>query len=155
VGDGPLRELCDALIDELALGDRVSMHGTLDYEEYVRLMRRASLFVQHSVTAPNGDTEGFPVSIMEAMSTGLPVVSTRHSGIPEGVEEGVTGLLVAEGDTEAMAAAMTELLADPPRAARMGAAGRSRVLSHFTQQESLSRLRAILEIEGRLEANAG
>lgn len=154
VGDGPLRAQCDAVIAELGLADRVTMHGTLDYADYVKLMRRASLFVQHSVTAPNGDTEGFPVSIMEAMSTGLPVVSTLHSGIPEGVDDGVTGLLVAEGDTAAMGTAMTELLADPARATAMGAAGRERVLSHFTQADSISRLRTILDIDGRTDTHA-
>jgi glycosyltransferase involved in cell wall biosynthesis len=107
-------------------------------------MHRASVFVQHSVTASNGDTEGFPIVIVEAMASALPVVSTRHSGIPEGVEDGVTGFLVAEGDVEGMGARLARLLADPSRAAEMGAAGHARFLANFTQATSLARVRAVL-----------
>ena len=83
-------------------------------------MARAAMFVQHSVTDPDGRIEGFPVAIAEAMFTALPVVSTRHSGIPEHVRDGATGFLVEEGDVAGMAAAMARLLADPGVAAGDG-----------------------------------
>lgn len=144
VGEGPLADRCAALVRDLDVGDSVRMHGVQAHEFVTNLLQQASLFVQHSVTAPDGDTEGLPVVILEAMSAALPVVSTRHSGIPEAVEDGVTGLLVDEHDIDGMAAAMAQLLDDPALAAAMGMAGRGRVIEHFTQEQARDRLRAIM-----------
>ena len=144
IGDGPLREDCLALIEERGLSRAVNLPGTQSHEQVVEAMRRASMFVQHSVTAANGDTEGFPVSILEAMASGLPVVATRHSGIPEAVIDGTTGILVAENDVSGMAQAIASFLADPAKADAMGAAGRRRVLAHFTETHTRDRLRAIM-----------
>ena len=84
-------------------------------------MSHARVFVQHSVTTPEyGDMEGKPVAIMEAMASGLPVVATRHSGISELIEDGVTGLLVAEYDVAAMAAGMIRLAQDDNLVHQMG-----------------------------------
>ena len=83
-------------------------------------MARAAMFAQHSVTDARGKIEGFPVAIAEAMATGLPIVSTRHSGIPEHVHDGISGHLVAEHDVGAMAGAMARLLADPGGGRRHG-----------------------------------
>jgi glycosyltransferase involved in cell wall biosynthesis len=107
-------------------------------------MQEANVFVQHSVTASDGDTEGLPVAILEAMASGLPVVSTWHSGIPEAVEDGVTGFLVAEGDWIAMGRAMLSLMEHPGRAQNMGQAGRNRVVGQFSSEISISRLRSVL-----------
>jgi glycosyltransferase involved in cell wall biosynthesis len=144
VGDGPLRPLCDAEIAAHGLGDRVALHGSLPHAEVAALMRRAAVFAQHSLTAPNGDAEGLPGAVVEAMACGLPVVATRHSGIPEAVVEGETGLLVGEGDVEGMGAALGALLADPARAAAMGAAGRARALERFTTERCHAQVRAVL-----------
>jgi glycosyltransferase involved in cell wall biosynthesis len=95
-------------------------------------------------SAADGDTEGLPVAILEAMASALPVVSTRHSGIPEAVLDGVTGHLVDEGDVDGMGAVMTTLFDHPERAASMGAAGRERVLAHFTHEKARNRLRAFM-----------
>jgi glycosyltransferase involved in cell wall biosynthesis len=146
VGDGPLVDQCRRLIATLGLRDRIQMHGAQNSDFIARLMREASLFVQHSVTAANGDTEGGapPLAILEAMASGLPVISTWHASIPEGVTDGVTGLLVEERDVDAMASAMGELLDNPDRAATMGAAGRERVVATFTREMARDRLRAIM-----------
>lgn len=144
VGDGPLAEKCRALVRQHGLGDRVQLHGVQSSQFVARLMQEASLFVQHSVTATSGDTEGLPVAVLEAMASALPVVSTRHSGIPEAVDDDVTGLLVDEHDVDGMAAAIATLLDDPERAAAMGAAGRRRVLERFTLDHARDRLRAIM-----------
>ena len=144
VGSGPLREVCERTIAELRLKDRVTLHGGQPHEVCAGLIRRAAIFAQHSMTDPEGNTEGFPVSIAEAMATGVPVVSTRHSGIPEGVLEGVTGLLVEEGDVDGMADAFARLLADPAQAARMGAAGRAHALRTLDQARLFARLRRII-----------
>jgi len=144
IGEGPLFGLCEAAIAENGLGTRVTLHGAQPHAFCRAMLARAAIFAQHSVTAPNGDTEGSPVAIAEAMATALPVVSTRHSGIPEQVVEGETGYLVAERDVAGMGAAMGRLLADPQRAAAMGAAGRARALELLDQSRTRASLREIL-----------
>jgi glycosyltransferase involved in cell wall biosynthesis len=120
------------------------MHGGQSRDFVAQLMQEASLFVQHSRTAANGDSEGLPVAILEAMASALPVVSTKHSGIPEAVRDRVTGLLVEEMDVDGMASALAELLDNPDRAIVMGIAGRERVLEHFSLAHACERLRAIM-----------
>jgi glycosyltransferase involved in cell wall biosynthesis len=144
IGDGPLMPECQALVAARGLGGKVRLHGAQPSEFVQRLMAEASIFVQHSVTAPNGDTEGLPVAILEAMAGAIPVVSTRHAGIPEAVIEGETGLLVDEHDVEGMAKSIAMLLADPVRGEKMGNAGRDRVLAQFTQAHACERLREII-----------
>jgi glycosyltransferase involved in cell wall biosynthesis len=150
VGDGPLRARCEALVAARGLGDRVTLHGALDHAAVGGFARRAAVFALHSVTDPFGQTEGFPVAISEAMASALPVVSTRHSGIPEHVQDGVTGILVDEHDVEAMARALAALLADPDRAADMGRAGRRYALEHLTRAGSYRRFRELMQLETRL-----
>ena len=152
VGDGELHSRCRELVATLGLEDAVTLHGARPPAEVAALLARASLFVQHSVTADDHDIEGLPISILEAMAAGLPVVSTRHSGIPEAVAAGTTGILVDEGDVVAMAAAMTALLAEPDRAAALGRAGRERLLTRFTHARQRRRL---LTLMGLAEPPAG
>jgi len=123
-GDGPLRGSLESLINELELRDRVKLHGRATQPEVARAIQRSHIFVLPSVTASDGDEEGTPTAILEAMASGLPVVSTRHSGIPEQVEDGVSGLLVAERDALGLANALKELLQHPARGSAMGGAGR-------------------------------
>jgi colanic acid/amylovoran biosynthesis glycosyltransferase len=131
IGDGPLREPLASKVRELGLGDRVTLRGWQDADAVGDALRRAHLALAPSVTGMDGDQEGIPVFLMEAMATGLPVVSTRHSGIPELVEDGVSGRLVAERDVEALANAIEQLVRQPERWPAMGAAGRARVLQSF------------------------
>jgi glycosyltransferase involved in cell wall biosynthesis len=144
VGCGPLEKKCRALIRDRGLSERICIHGAQHSDFVAGLLREASLFVQHSVVAVDGNVEGLPVAILEAMASALPIVSTRHSGIPEAVLDDVTGHLVDEQDVDGMVAAMTKLFDYPERAASMGAAGRDRVLAHFTLEKARDRLRAIM-----------
>jgi colanic acid/amylovoran biosynthesis glycosyltransferase len=144
IGDGPLAETCLALVRESGLSEKVRLLGVQSPGQVANAMREASLFVQHSVTTANGDTEGLPVAILEAMASALPVVATRHSGIPEAIVDGATGILVDEYDVFGMTQAIISLLANPTRAKAMGEAGRQRVLAHFTQTQTRDRLRAIM-----------
>ena len=107
-------------------------------------MRKARMFVQHSNVAPDGDSEGSPVAIMEAQLSGLPVVATFHAGIPEIVAQNITGFLVDEGDVNGMANAMAKLVLDPGMASEMGANGQSRVSNNFTLDHHLSAVSALL-----------
>lgn len=114
------------------LGRRVLMEGLLSAGETLARVSSCSVFVMPSVAAPNGDKDGIPVSLMEAMGIGVPSVSTRLSGIPELMEDGVSGLLVEPADPHALADALERLLTDTALAERLGAAGRLKVRSDFT-----------------------
>lgn len=145
VGDGPLLEEVEAFVAERALGPSVTLWGAQPHDVVRQLFNQADVFVQHSRIDPaTGDEEGLPVAILEAMAHALPVVATRHAGIPESVLEGETGLLVDEGDVRGMAAAMEALAADVPRARSLGEAGRRRAIAEFSLERQCARLTELL-----------
>lgn len=127
VGDGPLRVPLERLTEQLGLRNVVTFHGSVPHEEVIRLMANAAIVAVPSVTAENGDQEGLPTVALEAAALGRPVVGTRHSGIPEAIIDGKTGLIVQERDTGGLARALNSLLDDPERTRSMGAAGRAYV----------------------------
>lgn len=144
VGDGPLLATARRRAQELGLHEQVRFLGWCSPEEIAGWMRRSRGFVQHSLTGSDGDQEGSPVAVIEAQLIGLPVVSTRHAGIPEVVVDGATGLLVAEGDRQGMAQAMARLADDPSLAATLGRAGRRRCLASFTVNHHLEALTELI-----------
>jgi len=129
-GSGPSLEACRALARRLGVADRVAFLG--DRHDVPDLLARAQGFVLST------HYEGLPLSIMEAMRAGLPVVATRVSGIPEEVLDGETGLLVPHGDVAALAAALCRLAEAPVVRRRMGEAGRQRFLREFTIERMLA-----------------
>lgn len=143
-GEGGLRGACEQLIAELGIESKVMLWGAVGNDKVVEMLGRARAYVQHSVKAPDGDSEGLPVSILEAAAAGLPVVSTRHAGIPEAVAEGETGALVNEHDWQAMVEPMIELARNPELAARWGRSGRSKMLREFDQTNQLARLQQVV-----------
>ncbi len=143
VGEGELRSTLTALADELGLADRVTFVGAVSSDVVLNEMQNADVFVLHSLTGSDGDREGIPVSIMEACATGLPVVSTRHSGIPELVIEGVNGFLVDERDYVGFAEAMRILALSPKLRAKMGLAGHSFVAENFNLHRETQKLKNI------------
>lgn len=143
-GDGPLRGYCEELISVLALGDAVQLLGELKPETVASELRTCRAFIQHSVTASDGDSEGTPVAILEAMSCGVPVISTRHAGISDIVGDGETGILCEEHDVDAMAQAIVHLASDPEKAGCLGKNAHAHVAGNFTIEKSIERLRAIL-----------
>lgn len=128
-GDGPLREELESQAS--AQLQRYRFLGSLSPDQVREWYGRASVFCAPSVTAESGETEGLPITVLEAQAMGLPVVSTLHSGIPEAIDDDKTGLLVAEHDAETLASRLSALLSDRERAARLGAAARASVLSRF------------------------
>ncbi len=131
IGDGPLREHLGSLVRQLNMESRVRFHGA-QAEPYVRTaMARADAFLLPSITAADGDEEGTPTVLEEAASSGLPVVSTFHSGIPDIVTHGETGLLVPEGDVGALATQIRRLADDPALRYRLGSAARRRAEREF------------------------
>ena len=125
--------------------EQVALLGALPQRQIVERMRLARGFVQHSLVAPDGDSEGNPVAVMEAQLCGLPVVATRHAGIPEVVLEEETGLLVDEGDVDGMAVAMRRLVLEPSLAGQFGMAGQRRVERCFTVQHHWAAVADLLE----------
>lgn len=140
IGDGPLRSICEQMARALGLHETVNFLGSRPHDVVGEEMRTARAFVQHSIHASDGDCEGTPVAILEAQASGLPVIATRHAGIPGVVLEGRTGFLVDEGDVNGMAERMRQMAEDGPLATRLGNAGRSRVLESFTMERSIDRL---------------
>jgi colanic acid/amylovoran biosynthesis glycosyltransferase len=129
VGAGPLHEAMRARA--AALGLDATFLGAQDPAAVARIMAESRIFVSPSKTAPNGDAEGLPTTILEAARMGLPTVSTRHSGIPEAVLDGDTGLLCAEGDRPALARNIERLLADEALRDRLGRQARRHAETHF------------------------
>lgn len=144
VGAGSLLPVCRDLAAALKIGDHVDFLGIRSPEEISDLMLTCRAFVQHSVTAADGDMEGTPLSILEAQAAGLPVISTRHAGIPDIVVHGQTGLLVEEKDVEGMTLQMLRVLENPEEARAMGAAGKQRIREHFTLDRHIDTLARII-----------
>ena len=149
IGDGELMGVCRDLVTALGLQNRVSFVGARPHREVLETMRAARANVQHSVTALSGDMEGTPVAVMEAAGLGLPVVSTRHAGIPDVIDHGRTGLLVEERDVETMASYMIDLAMNPLLAGAIGSEARQDILAHHTDEVSVDHLRQILSGRAR------
>jgi len=130
-GDGPLRGDLENLIGELDVGDRIRLLGWKRQEEIVGLVKRADILLATSVTSEDGDQEGIPVVLMEALAQGLPVLSTYHSGIPELVQDGKSGFLVPERDVDALAEKLEHLVKHQEIWADMGRAGRDYVERYY------------------------
>lgn len=145
VGDGPLLDAGKSLVKALGIAHAVKFPGALPHQDVAGLMRQARAFVQHSITPESGDSEGTPVAVSEAGGSGLPVIATRHGGIPDVVVDGVTGYLVDECDVDTMSQRMTTLAKDPNLAARMGQEARARVLAQFTLEKTIAVLDDIIE----------
>ena len=145
IGDGPLWEACQQIARAEGISGAVEFLGPRAHSEVAAIMRGARAFVQHSITPSYEDAEGTPNAIKEAGATGLPVVSTRHTGIPEIVIEGKTGFLVDEGDLRGMAEHMARLAKDPDLAARLGRAAREFVCAEFSMQRSIDSLTRVVE----------
>ncbi|HVU56184.1 MAG TPA: oligosaccharide flippase family protein [Puia sp.] len=157
VGEGPLLEDCKKLVRELRIEENVGFAGVLQPEKIADLVSESLAFVQHSRTAANGDSEGTPVAVLEAGAGGLPVIATRHAGIPDVVVEGHTGLLVEEGDIDGMSQAMIRILDAPDLAGQMGSAARRRIRENFTLKKHIDNINKEIEqaVTRRKDNDAG
>ncbi|MBF2013751.1 MAG: glycosyltransferase [Rivularia sp. T60_A2020_040] len=131
IGDGELKFELQQLIDELNVGNIVNLVGWKNEQEIREILDISHLFIAPSVTAADGNQDA-PINVLkEAMAMGLPVISTYHGGIPELVEDGVSGYLVPERDTDALAQKLGYLLEHPESWTEMGQAGRNYVEKHY------------------------
>jgi glycosyltransferase involved in cell wall biosynthesis len=119
IGDGPLKDICFDYVQAHQLNEYISFLGVLNSEQIAVEFANSTCYVQHSITAQSGDQEGTPVSVMEAMLAGLPVISTKHGGIQDVVSEHC-GVLVEEKDTIAMSLAMENCIHHPDVFREMG-----------------------------------
>jgi colanic acid/amylovoran biosynthesis glycosyltransferase len=131
VGDGPLRPTLADLIATLGVEGQVKLVGWKRQDEVAGLLRGADILVAPSVTGSDGDQEGIPVALMEALAQGLPVLSTYHAGIPELVQDGQSGFLVPERDVDALAARLEDLVSQPEVWPVMGMAGRDHIARYY------------------------
>jgi colanic acid/amylovoran biosynthesis glycosyltransferase len=148
IGDGPMRSDIEAFIEQHRLQSTVTLHGTLPHAEVLEIMNRSSVFVQHSMSDPKtGNREGLPVSLLEAAAHALPIVTTRHEGIPEAVDDGLGGFLVNEGDWLSMTDYLVKLVKDPILRKKMGLAGRKKIIEcGFSTEDMVSALRQFMGI---------
>jgi glycosyltransferase involved in cell wall biosynthesis len=145
VGKGPLERELRALVRELGVEDVVELTGPQPREQLLELYRRASVVAAPCVVGSDGNRDGLPTVLVEAMALGVPVVSTDVTGIPELVEDGRTGLLVPQRDCEALANALDRVLADRQAAQELAAAARLRVEREFDLHKNVAQLRSLLE----------
>lgn len=143
-GKGPLLDKCIKLVKDLHLEKQVFFLGKQTPAQIMKHLSASLAFVQHSVTAKSGDSEGTPVAILEASAAGLPVIATRHAGIPDVIEHGKTGFLVEELDVESMADYMRQLCENPEKARLMGQQGSQNIQLNFSLEKHLNTLTEII-----------
>ncbi|MEO1561950.1 MAG: glycosyltransferase [Pseudomonadota bacterium] len=135
IGDGTLFEACQALVRDLNATDKVILHGAKPHAVVAEKLASSEVLLQHSVRAKDGNTEGMPMTIQEAMACGLAIVSTRHAGIPDAVDEGVNGFLVDEGDFEGFATAIERIASSPDLARSMSQINRDKAVERFDNRK--------------------
>lgn len=145
VGDGPLLEDTKKYASELKLNENVTFAGVLSSVQVQNLMQKMRCFVQHSVTAADGDMEGTPNTILEAGASGLAIVSTLHAGIKEAVINGETGYLVAEHDVDGMAEYMLKIADDAELASTLGLKEAAYIRENYDIKYRISVLTDILK----------
>ena len=140
IGDGPLRKELVAQAADLGIDEYLTFAGALDQEAVQTALSDADLFVLPCVITPQGGRDGIPVALMEAMMAAIPVVSTNILGLPELIEDGVSGVLVSPDDSDELADAIAELAKSGELRRSLGDAGRNKVLRDFNQEVSAKRL---------------
>lgn len=140
VGGGPLESELHELANQLEITEHVTFTGKMFQEEIIQQYRASDMFVLACAISPDGDMDGLPVVLVEALAMRIPTISTRVSGVPEIVQDGVTGLCVPPHDSEALASAMAYMIDHPDEANRMATAGRQVVAKQFDRHKSARKL---------------
>lgn len=144
IGNGPLLSACCDHARRSRFRDRVMFHGHLAADKVVNHLADADILALHSVTGRDGETEGLPVAIQEAMASGVAVLSTEHAGIPEIIKHNETGVLVKERDAAAMAAALDRMLSNPEWTRALGTAAREFACSQLDYRQLYARVEAVI-----------
>ena len=154
IGRWDLKDRLAAAAERLGIADRIVWHGAQARDDVIAAYRGADLFVLASKVAPDGDRDGIPNVLMEAMSQGLACIATGISGIPELISDGVTGWLTPPADPDALRNALAAAIADPAARKRIGTAGACHVRDRFAFRKGLDDLLALFG-EGAAAADAG
>jgi glycosyltransferase involved in cell wall biosynthesis len=144
-GGGPLRSDAEEEADRFGISDAVSFEGQVSHQVVPRLMGSSDIYAMHCMTASNGDQEGMGVTFAEASAMGLPIVATRHNGIPEVVIDGKTGYLVPEGDVARMGEKIAELANDKDLRRRLGKNGQRHVEENFDLKKQTEKVRGLYD----------
>lgn len=152
IGAGPLTAKLQSLAERLGIADRITFLGARSRDDVVAAYRDADLFVLASRVARSGDRDGLPNVLMEAASTGLAILATEVSAIPELVRDGETGLLVQPDDSKALAASLRRLVTDPAERARLGHAAAADVRARFSSAPGFDWLANRFAVTGRRAA---
>ena len=142
-GEGPMVNELRELTQKLKIDKSVSLPGFVSQEKLREIFYESHLFLHPSETGVDGNQEGVPNSMLEAMASGLPVFATNHGGIPEAIENGISGILVEERDFEALANAMLGAADDPSSLARLAQNGANAVREKFDRDVQAQRLEEI------------
>ena len=142
-GEGPMLAELKELTRKLKIGDRVVLPGFVSQEKLRDIYYASHIFLHPSETGSDGNQEGIPNSMLEAMATGLPIFATKHGGIPEAIENNVSGILVPERDHEALSQALLKAAKDPELLKRLAQNGAKVVVEKFDQQNQIRRLEEI------------
>jgi len=146
-GDGPLRVTCELLKKRSPYRGSIQILGAVTVDHAKKLLSNADIYTQHNITGEiTRQSEGFGISVIEAMAEGLPVVCTRSGGINETVVDGKTGILVTPGDIEGQADAIFRLSMDVSLRQKLGFEGHKRVLDNFSMEQEARRLRMIMQL---------
>jgi glycosyltransferase involved in cell wall biosynthesis len=142
-GDGPLRDELTALIQRLGLESEVTLAGACTQQELLPVLQQADIFALTPFVTGDGDRDGIPAVLVEAMACELPVVSTSVAGIPELVTHGYDGLLARPRDVMAITTALAALLDDPVKRQRLGLAARQTVVKRFDMRVGAQEMAAL------------
>jgi glycosyltransferase involved in cell wall biosynthesis len=143
-GNGPLLNSCINLVKHYNVKSNIQFVGVVNSNELSEYLKSSIAFVQHSIVAINGDSEGTPVSVLEASLSGLPVIASKHAGIPDVIIDNETGLLFEEHHTSGMTKAMLKILKDPSLAKRLGETGKINISKNFNLNQHIKTLNTIL-----------
>lgn len=139
-GEGPMRAPLGRLASDLQIASRVVFTGFISQPQLRALFQQSHFFLHPSETGLDGNQEGVPNSMLEAMASGLPVFATRHGGIPEAIKHGESGILVPEGDHDALARALLDAAAHPERLTAIARSGADSVRQEFEQTAQTRKL---------------
>ncbi|WP_243291373.1 glycosyltransferase [Bacillus sp. FJAT-47783] len=145
IGEGSMRHTLEKLIDKFHLQNEITLLGQQFHHRVLEKLNDSHIFCLPSVTEKNGNMEGLPVSILEAQAMGLPIISTKHSGIPEGVVDGKSGLLSKEGDIDELAKNLITLMNDTGVWEEFGFTGRKWVEKHFHADKQALELKTLYD----------
>jgi glycosyltransferase involved in cell wall biosynthesis len=132
VGDGKKLERCKELVQKFKLDKNVTFYGAVSHDDVKNILSKADIFVLNSRVGDDGDMEGTPVTLLEAMCSKVPVISTSHAGIPDVIEDGVNGLLVDERDNEGLEDALSTFIENPELRQNCAENARNTVLKEYT-----------------------